>query len=409
MREFTGDICGARSRALMPIALSAVVMALTSTALADWTQWRGPQGDGIAASQKWSARAVLSSDARAWEMKIGAGYSAPAVKGDWVYIAGWRRGEETIRCINLLTGQERWSQSYEIPMYNNMHAGGPGGSPAVDDKHVYLLDREGTLRCWKADSGELVWERPLAKEFDIKRPQWAFTGSPRMVGDRLLIDVGRIFALDPRTGSDVWKTADYGAGYSTPVEFTHQGKRYLAAIPAYGLVILDLETGKEIAKHRWETAYDVNAATPVIVGDKIFISSGYNTGGALLSFDGSQLKLEWQNREMRNHMATSVAVDGYLYGFDEARLRCVDLRDGSVKWSQRGLGKGTVIVVNNQLVVQSESGELVVAPVSPERFEPVGRMNILQSSRNWTVPVYANGFLLCRSDLGQLVCLKAHQ
>ena len=117
------------------------------------------------------------------------------------------------------------------------------------------------------------------------------------------------------------------------------------------------------------------------------------------------LDVIWTNREMRNHMATCVLIDGYLFGFDEAVLKCLLWKTGEVQWSQRGLGKGSLMAADGKLIVLSDGGELLVADASREGFRPQARAKILNAQNCWTVPVLVDGMIYCRSSLGQLVCL----
>ena len=223
----------------------------------------------------------------------------------------------------------------------------------------------------------------------------------------VIVDAGAIVAFDPKTGKRHWTTKDYGAAYSSPVSFTLKKKEYLATFPKYGLVILNPTNGKEIAKFRWETKYGINAATPVIVRDNIFISSGYNKGSALLRFNGRSLTQIWSSRKMRNHMSTCLYTKGYLYGFDDRTLRCINFQTGKVNWSKRGLGKGALSLANEMLLIQGAKGDLVVAPASPRGFKSIAQTKVYsKSARNcWTLPVLVDKRIYCRNSQGELVCL----
>ena len=107
---------------------------------------------------------------------------------------------------------------------------------------------------------------------------------------------------------------------------------------------------------------------------------------------------------MRNHMNSSVLHQGNLYGFDESTLTCLDFATGATKWKQDGLGKGALIVAGDKLIIQSETGDLVVAAAAPESYKELARAKVL-TGHCWVMPVLANGRLYARNNTGDLVCL----
>ena len=400
-----------QDRPFKPVTLTIAMLALAAvsarsgSAASDWPQWLGPDVNGVSTETNWQGTFPPEGPTVLWEQQIGAGYAAAAVHDGKLYTAGWKNGQDTIYCLDAETGEGVWTYSYKIGRYNNQHNGGPAATPAVASGRVYMLSREAELFCLQADSGKLLWSKKLKGEFGLNIPSWAFSGSPIVRGDTLFVDVGRIIAMNKTSGAVLWKTRDYGAAYSTPKPFTLDGRRLLSAFPRSGLVVLDASNGRELATHPWETRYGVNAATPIVKGGRIFISSGYGRGCALLEFGGQGLTVLWENKKMRNQMVTCVLVDAHLYGFDEDRLKCIDLASGRPAWSKRGLGKGSLMAGGGKLIVLSEDGELIIADASPDGFEIHGRAKLLDANRCWIMPVLAGGRIYCRSSPGQLVCV----
>ena len=206
-------------------------------------------------------------------------------------------------------------------------------------------------------------------------------------------------------GGGVWKTEDYGSGYSTPMPFKLGGKQLVAAFPGAGLVVLDAARGRQIAAHNWKTQHNMNAATPIVDGNLIFITSAYNTGAALLRLDGSALEVVWEHKQMKGKMATPVLIDGHLYGFDESKLKCIDLHTGKQKWEERGMGLGTLTAADGRLIIMSDDGKLVIARATHERFQSLDEAQIFDEDQGWIVPVLAGGRIYCRSGSGRLVCI----
>ena len=201
---------------------------------------------------------------------------------------------------------------------------------------------------------------------------------------------------------------DYPPAYSTPMPFDHNGKPSLAVFNAVGLIVLDRTSGLELAKFGWKTEYGANIATAIIAGNTAFISSGYNRGCALVGLGRGGLDKIWESRTMRNHMASCILWNGQLYGFDESKLKCVDLETGRQRWEQGRLGKGALMLGDGKLIVLSERGQLVIAEASPSGFEPISTTPAV-SGRCWVVPVLANGRIFCRSNEGHLVCMDVRR
>jgi len=388
--------------------LTMVLSLAFDAAAADWPNWRGPSRDGKVAAAEFDPAFAQGGADILWSADLGVGFTGITVADGRAYTAGWNNGQTTFYCFNAVTGQKLWDHSFPTKKYDNLNVGGPSGTAAVDDGRVYHMARDGRFVCYNAnDQGGVVWEKNLTQQYGVKVPRWGFSGSPVIIGDTLYLDIGRIIALNKTTGREIWKTKDYGPAYSTPAPFTYRGKHYLAVFPESGLYILERDSGKQVAHYPWKTSYGVHAATPVIIGDnQIFISSDYNTGCALLTFDGRSLDVDWDNKNLKNQMCTSVYHDGALYGFDSSKLTCIDIETGDELWNQRGLGRGTVIMAGDYLIVLSDEGQVLTAKATKDGFKPIGQVQLVKGDRTvWTAPTLANGRLYIRGSKGKLVCV----
>ncbi|MCA8970518.1 MAG: PQQ-binding-like beta-propeller repeat protein [Planctomycetes bacterium] len=369
-----------------------------------WPQWRGPARDGISKEADWSLEGKEKS---VWLTNVGLGYSTVSVEGDRLYTIGHDKesAEDTVYCLDAATGADVWTFDYPCQTLAKYHGGGSLTTPSIDGPRLFVSNREGKLFCLDKKTGKALWQKDLMKQYDLALPEWGFAASPLVLDDMIVQETGHVFAFD-RKGKEIWRTeTDYKESYSTPAAVDLFGKPRLVCFNGKGCVVLDRKTGKEIASHPWKTRYNVNAATPVVLGTKIFISSGYGTGCALLEFTKDlELELLWENKEMRNHMSGCVAVGDYLYGFDESTFKCLDL-EGNAKWQQRGLGKGAFVVAGDRLVMLSSRGDLVIAKATPEKYEELARKNVLSGGVYWTTPVICNGQIYARNSLGDLVCL----
>jgi outer membrane protein assembly factor BamB len=378
----------------------------------DWPQWRGPERDGISNETQWSSMWPADGPKQIWRISVGTGYSSVAVSNGRVYTMGNKDKTDTIYCLDANTGTEIWKHSYPCVGDAEGHPG-PASTPTVDDESVYTLSREGHLLCLDANSGNLIWSRHIVDDFGARSPRWGFSSSPLVLDNMLIMDAGMALAVDKSDGKLIWKTRDYGdawdikdsgGGYSSPYSLNLNGSQLLSVFNASGLVILDPSSGRELMLHPWRTSYNINGATPIVSGNGIFISSGYNVGCALLEISESGLTTIWQNRNMRNHFASCVLWEEHLYGVDDNRLRCLDWKTGDVKWTQRGLGKGSLMLADGKLIIMGDKGDLAIAEASPDAYNELARARVL-SGLCWTVPVLSGGKIYCRNHKGELLCL----
>lgn len=397
--------------ALLALAASAALAAPDpeSSAQADWPQWRGPTRDGVAPQTL--APWPKDGPKVLWKFQAGSGYSSFVVRGDKVYTAGNQQNQDVVSCLNAATGEVIWKKSYPCD------AGtwpGTRATPTLDGDNLYFFSRDAQLRCYKAADGTEVWAVDLKKELKCPLTTFGMASSPLVSGKNVIVNMGSFgTAIDKKKGTVAWTTGSGNPSYSTAVPFKLGQKDVLALVSA-AFYIVDPATGAKILEHPWQTQHDCNAADPLIIQDRIFISSGYGHGCALLQIQGNAIKTLWENKEMRNHFNSSVLYQDHLYGFDgnardkKASLKCLDLKDGTVKWSQQGLGAGSLILAGDKLLVLSEAGELLLVPASPKGFEPLARTQVLDNIC-WTPPVLAGGRMFLRNDKGSVVCLEAVQ
>jgi outer membrane protein assembly factor BamB len=328
-----------------------------------------------------------------------------AVSDGRVYTMGNEKDTETIYCLDANTGQEIWKHSYSCPTDPNLYEGGPNATPTVDGKVIFTFSRHGHAFALAAETGKVIWSKNLREELRLTIPEWGLSGSPLIEGKLVILNAGTGgVAIEKATGKVAWSSGKGSAGYSSPVAFTQGQIRGALIFNTKELVAVNVATGQPLWQHRWATSYGVNAADPVLIGDRIFISSGYNQGCALLQMRGNGVSVLWHNRNMRNHFNSCVVLQGFVYGFDESELRCLDLQTGAVKWRDGGPGKGALIAADGKLIVLGETGELMIAEATPTAFKTVARAHVL-GGRCWTAPVLANGRILCRNARGNLICL----
>jgi outer membrane protein assembly factor BamB len=325
---------------------------------------------------------------------------------------GHRGEDDTVYCLNADTGDEIWKYSYPCLLVDNLHEGGPAATPTVHDGRVYTNSKEGHLFCFDATKGDIVWQVKLQDLLGVKMPTWGFSCSPRVLGDLLIVEAGRTCALNRKTGELVWKTDAYDSGYGSPAILRRGEETFVVVLNNENLLVVNAADGKEIAKQDWETDFATSSTTPIVDGDTIFVSTGYNRGCARFRLTtDNKLERVYQNKNLSNHMANSVLYEGHLYGIDgnsharrTCEVVCMDAADGKVKWKERGLGCGSLMIADGKLIILSDEGELVIAPASTEGFKPTAKARVIDG-KCWTVPALSHGRAYCRNADGDLVCI----
>ncbi len=395
-------------------AVALLLVAFVAPLFAgDWPQWRGPNRNGISSETGWLDHWPAEGPPIAWKAAVGMGFSSFAVAAGRVYTTGNSENTDTLFCFDAATGRELWKHSYPADLGDKYFEGGTTGTPTVDGGRVFTFSRWGDLFCLEAATGKVVWTRNVPKETGARIPGWGFSGSPTVLENLLLLNVGEAgIALNKTNGEALWHSADQDAGYSTPLPWKRAGRWSVLLGSGKSYLAVDAQTGAEQWRMRWLTQYGVNAADPVIDGDRVFISTGYGKGAALLQPGaGPEPEVVWKSKVLRTQINGAILIDGYLYGSDgdsteKAALKCVAIADGSEKWSEPGATFGALMAADGRLIVLGDHGELLVAPATPKGFQPTARAQVL-GGKCWTAPVLANGFIYCRNSRGDVVCVDA--
>lgn len=392
--------------------MAVLLFAASSVAqlsAAEWHRWRGPDANGISAEtvEPWPAAGpkVL------WQAEVGLGFSSIAVADGRAFTMGYLAHADVVTCLDTASGKPLWQHSSPGLKMENVYEGGPNATPTVDGGTVFAFRRRGHVYALAAATGKLLWERDLARELATKMPTWGFSSSPFIDGNLVILNLGSEgVALDKLTGAVVWKSGTTASGYATAVPFDFHDRHLVALFSSQELVAIDPKTGAVVWRHPWRTRDDINAADPVIIGDKLLLSSGDNRGGAVLQLTDAAPKVLWENKNLRAQFTPPVVLGGYIYGLDgnageRATLRCLDLATGDVKWTGPVVGTGGILAARNRLLVLSDAGELLLADASPAGFKPLARAQIL-TGKCWTNPALNAGRLYARNTPGTLVCLE---
>ncbi len=364
---------------------SAVLLAGLWYALAarsaDWPQFLGPDRNGTSIETGLLTSWPKEGPPLLWEKEIGAGFSGPVIAGERLILFHRLENEEIVACLDAATGKQSWQFKYPTNYRDDFGFDeGPRSTPLIAGMHVYALGAEGRLHCLDLKTGTKVWERSLNTEYEVRKGFFGVGTSPLLEGDLLLVNVGGkekeagIVAFDKNTGKEVWKVTNHEASYSSPVAATIAGKRLVSFFTREGIVLLDPRTGKLLYSKHWRSRLgaSVNAASPVVVDDYVFVSACYGTGAILLRVGEESVQEVWKGNEtMSNHYNTCIHRKGYLYGFDGrqeggARLRCVELKTGKVQWTCPRAGCGSMVLADDNLIILGEDGDLVLTILNIE-------------------------------------------
>ncbi|MEM8933094.1 MAG: PQQ-binding-like beta-propeller repeat protein, partial [Acidobacteriota bacterium] len=353
--------------------LATPLLADDSRAAADWPQFRGPDGTGIvdAPVAPWQG----DTPKVAWKRALGLGFSGISAVDGTLYTMFGAEDSEFLVALDASNGAERWRLRLD-ELRKDQFGDGPRSTPTIDGDRVYAVSALGHFWAVDRKTGKAVWDIPLRKTFGAAVPTWGVSAAPVIHGDLLLFDVGGekghgIVAFDKATGAVRWK-ADTGLpGYSLPITFTAAGREQTVFFTGKKLVSLVPDTGAQLWEYPWKTAYDVNAAAPIFLPpDRLFVSSGYDTGAALLRVvkkgDGLGVEEVWMSRRMKNQFSSSVELDGVIYGFDNKSLKAIQVADGEATWRKSGFGHGSLLLAGDHLVVLGDNGKLALVEATAE-------------------------------------------
>jgi outer membrane protein assembly factor BamB len=392
------------------------MMLLASAASADdWPGWLGPGRSGVSAEKGWNPKALGGGAKVLWQKEVGVGFASVAIIDGRLYTVGNDKGTDTIWCLDAGDGKVIWKHSYACDP--GQHPG-PCATPTVDGERVYVFSRQGHLYGLHAIKGDVLWSVDVRKDLNAKSGRWGYSSSPLVFEDKLILQTGAadgtLTAFDKTTGQVIWNADGGVQAYASPIPFEQGGRTVILLLAGKSLRAFDPADGKLLWQHPWTDAQRPNSATmPVVSGSRIFISTDYCGGAAVIDLSTGRPRSVWKNKRMNNITNNTVLHDGHLYGFDADRgkkpfLRCLDFATGEERWSDDTLGNGALTIAGGRLIVMSDKGELVIAEATPEAFRPISRARVLEGLC-WTIPVLVDGRIYCRSHPGKLVCVDARK
>jgi outer membrane protein assembly factor BamB len=381
---------------------------------AEWPQWRGPLRNGLSSETGLLKQWPANGPAVAWSItNLGEGYGSLSIKADRIYVQGTKGSESAVFCLNRADGKTIWSASLG-PKVDESRGNGPRGTPTLDGDRLYALTENGDLACLREGDGSRVWGKNILKEYGGSNPKWLISESPLVDGNRLIVSPGGggagIVALDKMTGAEIWRAKELSdpAGYSSCIVADVGGVRSYINFTAGAAVGVRASDGKLMWRYTDVANRVANCTTPILADNKVFFSSAYDTGGALLNLTAQNGEVKAQEayftRDMMNHHGGMVLVDGYLYGFSNSVLTCIEFNTGKMMWRERSVGKGSITYADGMLYLLGEKQLVGLAEANPKAYVEKGRFPITDHGRDsWAHPVVLGGKLYIRNQ-NELTC-----
>jgi outer membrane protein assembly factor BamB len=396
----------------------------------DWPQWRGPTRDGV-----WRETGLLESfpDDQLpprWQHPIGSGYSGPTVAAGRVFVSDRQtepRQRERIICLDAATGDVLWTFAYDC-VYKLSYTAGPRASITVDQGRAYALGAMGHLHCLDAASGSVLWQADLADQFDADVPVWGISAAPLIVDDMVILHIGGrgacVVALDKLTGAERWRALDDRPSYSAPILIQQAGRPVVVCWNGDSVAGLDPARGTVYWRYAFPpTRMPIGVATPVVAGDRLFVSSFYD-GSLMLRLDDQRLDVQriWQRRgpnerntdSLHCMISTPLILDDHVYGVDSyGQLRCLQADTGDRVWEDLTATPAdrwsNIHMVRNgqRMWMFNERGELIIGRLSPRGFDEIDRTRVIEPTQDqlprrdgvcWSHPAYANRHIFIRND-----------
>src|SRR5687768_16077856 len=386
----------------------ALLLSITAIQAADWPQWQGPDRTRLSKETGLLRQWPAAGPPIVWTATgIGGGYGSMAIAGDRVFVQGARGRNSVVIALNRADGKEVWSKTLGASQMDD-RGPGPRGTPTIDGDRLYALSENGDLVCLKTD-GTAVWHRNILKDFAGSQLRWLISESPLIDGAHVIVSPGGpgagMVKLDKMTGKTVWTSKDLSdtAGYASVIAADVHGVRTYMTFTAEAGVGVRASDGKLMFRYPNAANSVANVATPIFHDNKVFFSSAYGTGGGLVDLTAQngevRAKEVYFTNNMRNHHGGIVLVDGYLYGFNDSILICLDFATGKMMWRDRSVGKGSVTFADGSLYIQGEDNVMGLADATPSGYREKGRFRIPDRGLpSWAHPVISDGRLYVRNQ-----------
>ncbi len=422
---------------------------------ADWPQYRGPLTDGSSPdliSTNWP----VNGPTVVWtNISLTNGFSTFAVSQGRAFVLISRRDASAnlldyCVAVDAATGAEIWATPIGAEFWDPGDTGdggagsapywkgdGPRTTPSVKDGRVVaLVGRyfgESHLVCMNATNGSILWSNELVSAYGASTIGWDNAASPCLDDDLIFVNLNsstnnqNLVAFRMADGSTAWSSQDENVTHATPVVATIQGVRQVIFATQTGLVSLDRATGTLL----WKFTYPFSpistsmGASPVVYSNMVYCTASYGRGTAAARValnNGAWTIIPLYFKSYTNGInyesiwMSPVCYQGYVYtlcgnnsSYLWPPLNCIELSTGNLQWSTNNFGMGGLILVNTNLLVLTEDGQLVLVQPDPSAYRELARYQAFQFSSSapgkcWISPAFSNGRIYAHSTGGG-ICL----
>ena len=428
----------------------AVGLPSSETDETNWPQLRGATFDSVSQETGLADSWPHDGPPVVWAKEIGQGYSSFAAVGNRIFTQTQSLYQQSVVCLDAATGDTVWTHNYGWPFESSGLYPGPRSSPTWYDGVLFFAAPDGTIACLNAETGHPVWSCNPKKKYRGRGTDFGFASSPVVVGERLIVPVGgldaSVVALNPRDGSTIWSSGQSPASYATPLPISWRGRSLVVTPLENSIAAFEVSTGQQVWEIEFSDGYDEHSAAPLYREPLLFVASPFKAGAKtfrLIDDDESTATddevddaanknaasdiaadnvksrspiVAWETLKLSNDVASSVLVDGRLYGFDlkdqqsrydrpsRGEFRCLDFETGRVIWSTNRVGQANVIAVDQKLILFSDSGELILARSGTDEYMELARTKVFFDEICWTYPTLHRGRLYLRTQ-SRAVCL----
>jgi len=381
-------------------------------------QFLGPTRNGVYQGVGLSRDWDTNPPERIWQVQLGRGWSSFAVRGDYAVTQEVREDQDLIVCYHLPIADIVWVYAEEsetdLPEHfsTSVSGAGPRATPTIAGTRVYAVGLTGRLNCLALADGSPVWSQHLLREngaMDYINDE-GVSCSPLVVDDLVVLSAGgpegrSLVAYDGETGAIRWTAGNDLSGYSSPALFDLAGRKQIVMASRTMVTGHDPSDGSELWAFPWQHSMSNNAAQPVQVAkNRLFLcdDSASTVVEIVAEENDFQVRTVWENRSVKTRFSNAVFYDGFIYALDLGILTCVDPETGKRQWKRGRYGHGHVLLVDDVLLLQSDSGVIALVEPTPDEYREVARFSAMDR-RTWSVPVMCGSRLLIRGD-GEMAC-----
>ncbi len=426
LHEKSPSICPVKFPRLVPSSLILLALS-TLNAAGDWPRFLGPDDDAKSAERSFEKSFPPGGLEPVWEAPHGLSHTPPVVADGRLFRIHLLDGQEVVEARDAETGNLIWDFERQVQTgasYGISDA--PRSSPVVDGDQVFVVGVNSHLVCFKTTDGTVLWERDLEADYGSAPFFFGRGGGPLVWKDRVIVNVGAkvcVAAFDRESGETRWVSRHrWNGSYASPQAARLHGRDAVLVFaggmtdpPHGGLLCLDPEDGSIHDEVPWRARgyASVNAATPQITGNAVFITEGYDFGGALIDFSPQlRANVRWKAPGLACQFTTPLIHDGMVLGFAGSSMRgaelvACDLETGDELWRfgdpievdvdgvKRSFlfGRGSLMAVDGAYLALGEGGTLAWLDLSKDGCRVLAATQLFSAPETWGLPALANGML----------------